>query len=487
MKVILAGMNIDASLLSLIRSALLDEEPRAREELIRLLKAGALTPETLSAAYARISRSPVSVEDLRKAAVEEVEKARRSNEKIIYGMGHGSIAEHAVFNFDILGISRLASEWLQEHRLVSFTEKSQRYIKLDKDYIVPDEIKDDKELTREFNERLSRGAFLYNKYYTAIMNYLKEHEPHLSERDRSGKAKEDARYILSLATTSQMGMTVNARNLEYILRKLAASPRFELQKLGEMLYRLVRDIVPSLVVFHEPGEYDLKPWKGRFSVKAERLEPGPETVRLISRTNDGEDKVIAGLIFQDSPYDYQSVLDHLTSVDKKGIVKEVMKGINFYDSVDRAFELASATFEVLVSASCYAQLKRHRMMSRLAGSYAPDLGVTVPDSIKAIGEEESFLEEVEKVNEFYDKVKIYDRNGADYVLTNAHRRKVTVKANLREWYHFVRLRSDIHAQWEIRALSERIRSKLNEAYPLLTGLLLGKDDFMRLKTEKKGE
>ena len=487
MKVILAGMNIDMSLLQLLEKALLEGDERATDELVRLLNAGALTPETISAAYARISRSPLAVDELRREAVREVEKARRSNEKIIYGMGHGSIAEHAVFNFDLLGISRLASEWLQEHRLLSFTEKSQRYIKIEKDFIIPDEIKDDKELEREFRELLERENSLYNRYYTALLAYFKEKEPHIPERELTGKAKEDARYILSLATTSQMGLTVNARNLEYMLRRMAAAPLYEVRVLGDEIFRLIRDKVPSLVVFHEPGEYDVKAWRGGVSVQTQRPDPGPDIVRLVSLTADGEDKVIAGLVFENADHDYQALLDRIKTIDKKAVIREAMKGINFYDSVDRAFELATATFEVMASASCYAQLKRHRMMSRLTGVYSPALGVTVPDSIKAVGEEDSFLEAVERVNEFYEKVRIYDKNGADYVLTNAHRRKVVVKANLREWYHFVRLRSDAHAQWEIRALSEMIREKLHDAFPLLTGQLMGKDAFLKMKNEKKGE
>ena len=487
MKVILAGMNIDMSLLHLLEKALLEEDERSREELTRLLNTGALTPETISAAYARISRSPLAVDELRREAVREVEKARRSNETIIYGMGHGSIAEHAVFNFDLLGISRLASEWLQGHRLLSFTEKSQRYIKIEKDFILPDEIKDDKELSREFRELLERENTLYNRYYKALLGYFKEKEPHATQRELTGKAKEDARYILSLATTSQMGMTVNARNLEYMLRRMAAAPLYEIRVLGDEIYRLIRGKVPSLVVFHEPGEYDVKAWRGEFPVKTQRSGPGPDIVRLVSFTTDGEDKVIAGLVFENADHDYQVLLDNIKTVDKKAVLREAMKGINFYDSVDRAFELASATFEVMASASCYAQLKRHRMMSRLTGAYSPALGVTLPDSIKAVGEEDSFMEEVDRINEFYEKVRLYDKNGADYVLTNAHRRKVVIKANLREWYHFVRLRSDAHAQWEIRALSEMIREKLHETYPLLTGQLMGKDAFMKMKNEKKGE
>lgn len=127
MEVLLAGYNVD--------SAVLEELKKTSPER------NDITPETLSASYARISRDPRSVEELRAAARAEVEKARRSNRNIIFKMGHHSVAEHAVFNFDIIGISRLAVEELEKFRLCSFTEKSQRYIKLENGFLLPEENK----------------------------------------------------------------------------------------------------------------------------------------------------------------------------------------------------------------------------------------------------------------------------------------------------------------------------------------------------------
>ena len=97
MKVTLAGFNVDA--------ALLDETRRRFGE--------AVTPEVISAAYARISRDPRSVAALRQDARGAVEKARRSNERIVFGLGHASVAEHAVVNLDLTGLSRLAVEELE--------------------------------------------------------------------------------------------------------------------------------------------------------------------------------------------------------------------------------------------------------------------------------------------------------------------------------------------------------------------------------------
>jgi len=73
MKVLLAGYNLDYETIRKLQAA----RPELRN----------LTPETLSAAYARISRDPRPVDELRAVSREEVEKARQSNQAIVFGLG----------------------------------------------------------------------------------------------------------------------------------------------------------------------------------------------------------------------------------------------------------------------------------------------------------------------------------------------------------------------------------------------------------------
>ncbi|MCK5761241.1 MAG: FAD-dependent thymidylate synthase, partial [Candidatus Delongbacteria bacterium] len=95
MKVLLSGYNLDSDTI---------DEMKQKSDWQK----DNVSPETLSAAYARISRDPRDIDVLRKAAREEVEKSRKSNQAIIFGLGHSSVAEHAYFNFDIIGLSRFA-------------------------------------------------------------------------------------------------------------------------------------------------------------------------------------------------------------------------------------------------------------------------------------------------------------------------------------------------------------------------------------------
>ncbi len=246
MRILLAGYNVD--------SAVIDELKRnspPREDI---------TPETLSASYARISRDPRPVDELRAAARAEVDRARRSNESIIFKMGHHSVAEHAVFNFDVIGISRLAIEELERFRLMSFTEKSQRYITLGEDFVVPEEVR------RAGKEDLFVGTVkaqnaLYHRLYARLKPFVfaKQAEAAAEPKNHAvldGWAKEDARYIVSLATEGQLGLTANARCLELLIRRFAANGLAEVRAINARLYELAKQIAPSLILFTDPSPFD---------------------------------------------------------------------------------------------------------------------------------------------------------------------------------------------------------------------------------------
>ena len=69
---------------------------------------------------------------------------------------------------------------------------------------------------------------------------------------------------------------------------------------------------------------------------------------------------------------------------------------------------------------------------------------------------------------------------AAYVLTNAHRRRVLLKVNVRELYHISRLREDPTAQWEIRQIAGRMSDLARKEMPLSCLLLGGKEQFPAL-------
>lgn len=479
MRVLLAGYNVD--------SAVLDELKRLsppREDI---------TPETLSAAYARISRDPRPVDDLRAAARAEVERARRSNQSIIFKMGHHSVAEHAVFNFDVVGVSRLAIEEIERFRLVSFTEKSQRYITLGEDFVVPEEIK---RARREalFVRTVKAQNALYHRLYARLKPHVFAKHAAAAADPRNhavldGWAKEDARYAVSLATEGQLGMTVNARNLELLIRRFAAKGLEEVRALNARLYELARAVAPSIILFTDPSPFDAGTYPDLAEAAAgwpprrdSRRAPSRTAagVALAAATPDGDTRTIAALLHTVTRLSYKECLARAAKAGaaaRRDLVRRAFARMEFYDFPLREFEHADLVYDLVLSASCFAQLKRHRMATLTWQRYDPALGVTVPPSFREAGLEKDFLAVVARTEEAHAALEKEAGPAADYVLTNAHRRRALLKVNVRELYHISRLREDVSAQWEIRRVAAEMSRLAEREMPLACLLLGGKDAY----------
>jgi flavin-dependent thymidylate synthase len=469
MKVRLGGYNIDAKTIRELSGDRYSE----------------MTPEIISASYARISRDPREVGRLREEARKDIEKARSSNRTIVFGLGHSSIAEHAVFNFDVMGISRLAVESVEHFRLASFTEKSQRYIRLGRDFVVPEELMK-AGLKRDFNTLMRRLAEAYQLMYESIRAVGEEDET----------AKEDARYLMPLSTTAQFGMTVNARELEYMISRLSSHPLSELREFASKLSKTAGGIAPSLVKYPDPTDYFKAVPSVREEISGTAAGSGGSAGRidgqdalLIDVTPDADRRLAASLIFASTGLSHAESMRSAAKIGKKRravMIASTMRDMKLHDSVWREFENIRLLFEVTVSSSCFAQLKRHRMATIIAQDYLPSLGVSIPLSVRKAGKVGLLREMASSAFRIYRKIGSRIKNAQDYALLNAHRRRVLFDINLRELYHFSRLRSDIHAQWEIRSLSERMCRLAEEAIPSGSVLLCGKDSFDRLKKDLFG-
>ena len=475
MKVLLAGYNVDADIIEDLK-----EKGSYKKDNV--------TPETLSASYARISRDPRAINEIRKDAREEVEKTRKSNKIIIFNLGHSSVAEHAVFNFDIVGVSRLVMEHLEKFRLASYTEKSQRYITLEDDFVLPKEIAES-EFAEKYRAVIRDQNALYHKLFERLKAHVFAENSELAQDSKKhalleGWAKEDARYITSLGTEAQVGMTVNARTLELMLRRFASSPLEEVRELGRMLYGCVEKIAPSIIRYHEANALDqktyseLREYAGVFVDKKKNINS--DDVILSDYDKDGDCLIGSAILYSSSDLTYSEARECFTKMnedEKAGLFKCACSHLQLYNSVVREYEFSGLTYDLVVSAACFGQLKRHRMTSIVTQPYNPDLGVTIPAAIREVGMEKDFLQIIEKTNDLYRLMKPVIGEAADYVLTNAHQRRVLLRTNVRELYHMSRLREDAHAQWDIRQKTELMRREAAKVMPFSCLLIGAKDVF----------
>lgn len=164
--------------------------------------------------------------------------------KRLISMGHESVLEHASASVIWSGISRACSHQLVRHRLVSYTQESQRYCNMaDFDYIIPPTIKE-AGLKREFE--LSMAAIADD--YMELLEGIKLVKT-------SGKAEEDARYVLPNACATKIVITTNLRQWRHMNElRLDTHAQWEIRRIMMMTIKLLQPIVPTAFcdfVLHE--------------------------------------------------------------------------------------------------------------------------------------------------------------------------------------------------------------------------------------------
>jgi len=144
--------------------------------------------------------------------------------------GHLSTFEHASFTFAIDGLSRIASHQLVRHRIASFSQQSQRYVKMNKTEIVtPDSISCNSEALKIFNEQVEHC-----------------HESYIKLID-IGIPAEDARFILPHGWETKLVLTMNARELHHFFSlRTCRRAQWEIQELARRMLFLVRNVSPLL-------------------------------------------------------------------------------------------------------------------------------------------------------------------------------------------------------------------------------------------------
>lgn len=239
-----------------------------------------LAPAAVIASAAKLCYSKSGIDDVReKLTMEEINRFLKHLNKI----GHESPFEHAYFTFAIEGISRACSHQIVRHRIASFSQQSQRYVKLDQfEYIIPPAIAASEHSKKLFIQHMNRTQALYDElviellhsafeseYPDAYFNYqrkwaeLSEDEQRefnfdLMEyirdifpstiRGLEKKAIEDARYVFPNACETKMVVTMNARSLfNFFKHRLCNRAQWEIQQVAEAMLREVIKVAP--VVF----------------------------------------------------------------------------------------------------------------------------------------------------------------------------------------------------------------------------------------------
>ena len=147
--------------------------------------------------------------------------------KRLVKMGHESPLEHAYATFRIKNCSRAMTHQLVRHRLTAVSQQSQRYVDEESfSYVVPESMPE--EYIEDFHNDMKTIQQMYSKW-----------------RSR-GLKKEDARFVLPNACTSEIVVSANFREWRHILKlRTSAKAQWEIHKASGRILEILKQHAPA--------------------------------------------------------------------------------------------------------------------------------------------------------------------------------------------------------------------------------------------------
>lgn len=182
---------------------------------------------------------------------------------ILVSMGHESPIEHVSFTFSIEGISRACSHQIVRHRIASFSQQSQRYVKLEHfEYIIPPQIAANEEAKDIFLKAMKADQTAYNEIVDKLYskNYNDFLAKGMSEKKAASSAEkssiEDARYVFPNACETKMVVSMNARSLmNFFTHRCCERAQWEIRDLAFAMLKEVKSVAPILFKNAGPSCY----------------------------------------------------------------------------------------------------------------------------------------------------------------------------------------------------------------------------------------
>ncbi len=455
---------------------------------VYLLSPQRYAPEVIAVAFAKASRSPRPLDE----TAEELTtpESARFHEKWVIGYGHASVAEHAVLHVAVEGLSRLATEVLESNRLASYTEKSTRYQPFgEHDFVVPPELEAQPELLARYRETMQRLFATYRRCMAQAREAIMQRHPmRAGETERQWEARHRSeyadvcRFLLPAAAQANVGMTINARALAHALRKMLSHPLAEVRQIAEAIRDAAQAEVPTLLRYVEPVEG----WQRGAEALSRHLEGfraggtyDESWCHLVSWEPKGEVRALAALLYRygDRPYvDYFNHVRGLPAAERRALAAEVLGVLEARDVPPRELEYATYTFDLVMDQGAYYEFKRHRMMTQTPQPLTARLGYAVPRLIAEIGLEADYRAAMTAAAETYEALAAWRADVAAYVVPNAFNRRVLATLNLREAFHFLRLRTAPNAHFSMRRVAWRMAEEIAAVTPAMAVFLGLRED-----------
>jgi thymidylate synthase ThyX len=465
-------------------------------------------PEVVKGAlFARYSRSAKSLRrlfldefvgdldisgDLGVDATIGLARAEQLYDRVFFEYGDDSVAQLGGVHLACEQASNVLTKILEWGRLMSYMEKSTRYVAYDTRpangryrYYRDQEILNSPLGLRYIGD-MDRLFDSYKELLPVLQNHFSARHPKedgdsdfVWRQSVRAKAFDALRGILPAGATSNLGIYASGQAYEALLIRMRAHPLPEARAYADMILEELRKVIPSWVkrvdvddrgVAHSryleansEAMHDLAAHifdDGEDEPVIPALGGAPE-VELVDWDPDGEIKVVAAMLY---PYTDRSeaaiearVRD--MSVDERlEIVRRyVGDRTNRRHRPGRAFERCDYRFDVISDYGAFRDLQRHRLLTVEWQDLTPAHGYTMPRSVDEAGAGDGYAAAMERSAGLWEVLnERFLPSQSAYAVALAYRIRYVMQFNAREAMHMLELRTSPQGHPEYRQVCQQM-------------------------------
>ncbi|MGO9661093.1 MAG: FAD-dependent thymidylate synthase [Acidimicrobiales bacterium] len=420
-------------------------------------------------------------------------RAEQLYDRVFFEYGDDSVAQLGGVHLACEQASNLLTKVLERGRLMSYMEKSTRYVAYDtrlpsgryRYYRGPEILASP--LGARYVGDMDRMFDAYRQLLPVLFDYFSERHPK-AEGDSDfahrqalkAKAFDTVRGLLPSAATSNVGIYGSGQAYESLLLRMRAHPLPEARDYSDLMLTELRKVIPSWVrrvdvadrgsawsKYREQNDAAMTELAGRLfgpdgadGASALSTSAGPE-VALVDWDPRAEVKVVTAMLY---PYSHLSEQDLASRVEAMPLSQriEVMakysgERLNRRHRPGRALERCSYRFDVISDYGAFRDLQRHRLLTIEWQGLTPYHGYTMPGAVTAAGGAQAYEEVMNRSAALYEALgEYFGPTVAAYAVTLAHRVRYSVQLNARAAMHMLELRTTPQGHPEYRDVCQQM-------------------------------
>ncbi len=447
-------------------------------------------------------------------------RAEQLYDRVFFEYGDDSVAQLGGVHLACEQSSNLLTKILERGRLMSYLEQSTRYIAYDARlggryrYFRDPDILSSSLGTRYVGD-MDRLFDTYAELLPVVQDWCREAFPKLpGDSDFAhrqavrAKALDAVRGILPAASLSNVGIYGTGQGYEALLLRMRAHPLPEARAYAGLMLTELRKVIPSFlkrVDLLDRGvawSSYLESTREATAEMAAKLFPADEPlgapeVQLVDWDPDGEDKVLAAMLYPPVDLPETQVFERVRrmTADERRALVEAYAGErgNRRHKPGRALERVSYRFDICSDYGAFRDLQRHRMLTIEWQSLGPSHGYDLPDPVVQAGVADRFHEAMDRSAGLYHALHERFPTAAGYAVSLAYRVRYSMQFNAREAMHLLELRTGPQGHPAYRRIGQEMHRQIADVagHRTLAAMMRhvdhGEPGLERLESERRAE